>query len=148
MERIAMSQEERDWLEWLKRARDGVVTQRRAAEKMGVTDRWVRTLLNRMKEKGDEVVVHALRGQPCYIARYLLPAGAGGKNHFRNQAKRPGKSRRLAKHDVGHSHRAGPGYTRPERDELKVKRPIPPSIFQGTAALLLIDCPCGCACSN
>jgi hypothetical protein len=30
-----MSQEERDWLEWLKRAQDGVVTQRQAAEKMG-----------------------------------------------------------------------------------------------------------------
>lgn len=39
MERIAMSQRERDWLEWLKRARDGLVTQRQAAEKMGVTDR-------------------------------------------------------------------------------------------------------------
>ena len=35
-----MNQEERDWLEWLKRAQDGVVTQRQAAEKMGVSDRW------------------------------------------------------------------------------------------------------------
>jgi hypothetical protein len=34
MERIAMSQQERDWLEWLKRARDGVVTQKVAAERM------------------------------------------------------------------------------------------------------------------
>ena len=38
MERIGMSQAERDRLEWLKRARDGLVTQRQAAEKMGVTD--------------------------------------------------------------------------------------------------------------
>jgi DNA-binding Lrp family transcriptional regulator len=45
MERIAMSQKERDWLEWLKRAGDGVITQRAAAEKMGVTERWVRALL-------------------------------------------------------------------------------------------------------
>jgi hypothetical protein len=30
MERIAMSQEERDWLEWLKRAQDGLITQRRS----------------------------------------------------------------------------------------------------------------------
>ena len=45
MERIAMSQEERDWLDWLKRARDGQVTQKWAAEKMGVSDRWVRRLL-------------------------------------------------------------------------------------------------------
>ena len=57
-----MSQEERDRLEWLKRARDGVVTQKRAAEKMKVTDRWVRRLLARMKGDGDRVVVHGLRG--------------------------------------------------------------------------------------
>ena len=42
MERIAMSQEERDRLEWLKRARDKVISQRKAAERMGVSDRWVR----------------------------------------------------------------------------------------------------------
>src|SRR5260370_39465281 len=63
MERIAMSQEERDWLEWLKRAQDGVVTQRYASERMGVTDRWVRRLLARMKGEGDGVVVHGLRGR-------------------------------------------------------------------------------------
>ena len=58
-----MNQEERDWLEWLKRARDGVVTQRQAAEKMEVSDRWVRRLLRRMKTEGDGVVVHGLRGR-------------------------------------------------------------------------------------
>jgi transposase len=63
MERIAMSQEERDWLDWLKRARDGKMTQREAAERMGVTERWVRKLLRRMKKQGDAVVVHQLRGQ-------------------------------------------------------------------------------------
>lgn len=64
MERIAMSQEERDWLDWLKRARDGQVTQKEAAARMGISDRWVRALLVEMKEKGDAVVVHGLRGQP------------------------------------------------------------------------------------
>jgi transposase len=63
MERIAMSQEERDWLEWLKRATDGKLTQREAAERMGVSERWVRKLLRRMKEQGDPVVVHGLRGR-------------------------------------------------------------------------------------
>jgi hypothetical protein len=58
-----MNQEERDWLEWLKRARDGVVTQRQAAEKMGISDRWVRKLLIHMKSDGDSVVVHGLRGR-------------------------------------------------------------------------------------
>src|ERR1035437_5403921 len=63
MERIAMNQEERDWLEWLKRVQDGVVTQRQAAAKMGVSDRWVRKLLARMQSDGDRVVVHGLRGR-------------------------------------------------------------------------------------
>jgi hypothetical protein len=64
MERIAMNQEERDWLEWLKRTKDGVITQRYAAEQMGVTDRWVRKLLVQLEKRGDGVVVHGLRGQP------------------------------------------------------------------------------------
>jgi hypothetical protein len=63
MERLEMGQEERDWLNWLKRAKDGVITQRKAAEKMGVTDRWVRELLGRMGRQGDRVVIHGLRGK-------------------------------------------------------------------------------------
>ena len=63
MKPLAMSQEERDWLDWLKRARDGHVTQRFAADKMGVTDRWVRSWLAEMKVKGDAAVVHGLRGR-------------------------------------------------------------------------------------
>ena len=63
MERIEMNQEERDWLDWLKRAKDGVITQRVAAEKMGVTERWVRALLVKMKTTGDAVVLHGLRGR-------------------------------------------------------------------------------------
>jgi hypothetical protein len=63
MERIEMSQQERDKLEWLKRAKDGVITQREAACKMGVTDRWVRKLLKRMNKRGDAAVVHGLRGR-------------------------------------------------------------------------------------
>ena len=64
MERFEMGQEELDKLNWLKRAKDGSITQRTAAEKMGVTDRWVRKLLTRMAEQGDGVVIHALRGKP------------------------------------------------------------------------------------
>jgi transposase len=40
-----------------------VITQRQAAGKMGVSDRWVRKLLRRMKTDGDGVVVHGLRGR-------------------------------------------------------------------------------------
>ena len=64
MERIAMSREERDWLDWLKRVQDSVITQRQASEQMGITDRWVRTLWVRMEEEGDEGVKHGLRGPP------------------------------------------------------------------------------------
>src|SRR4029453_3413088 len=63
MERIAMSQEERDDLHWLKRVEAGSMTQREAAEKMGVTTRWGRKLVQRMKKEGDAVVVHGLRGR-------------------------------------------------------------------------------------
>jgi hypothetical protein len=62
MERIEMSQEERERLEWLKRAKDGVVRQREAARRMGVTDRWVRKLLKRMKRHGIVVSDETLRG--------------------------------------------------------------------------------------
>jgi transposase len=64
MERIAMSQEERDCLNWLKRAQARSMSQREAAEKMGVSARWVRKLLKRMAQQGDGVVVHGLRGRP------------------------------------------------------------------------------------
>ena len=63
MERIAMSQEERDKLEWLKRAKDKVISQREAADRIGVSDRWVRKLLRGLKKHGDRVVVHGLRGR-------------------------------------------------------------------------------------
>jgi hypothetical protein len=39
------------------------MTQREAAERMGVSERWVRKLLRRMKRQGDAMVVHGLRGQ-------------------------------------------------------------------------------------
>ena len=59
-----MSQQERDELHWLKKAQEGRVTQREAGQRIGVSDRWVRKLLQRMGERGDAVVVHGLRGRP------------------------------------------------------------------------------------
>jgi len=63
MERIETCQQERDRLEWPKRAKDGVINQREAAWRTGVTDCWVRKLLKRMKRQGDRVVVHGFRGR-------------------------------------------------------------------------------------
>jgi transposase len=73
MERMAMSQAERDELDWLKRARDGKSTQREAAERIGVSERWVRKLVKRLTQQGDAVVVHGLRGRP---SNHKLPAQA------------------------------------------------------------------------
>jgi hypothetical protein len=63
MERIAMSQEERDKLGWLKQAQEKVISQRKAAKEMKVSERWVRKLLKAMQRRGDAVVVHGLRGR-------------------------------------------------------------------------------------
>jgi transposase len=59
-----MSQRERDRLHWLKQAEAKQITQAKAAERMGVSERWVRELLRRRKKEGDRVVVHRLRGRP------------------------------------------------------------------------------------
>jgi len=61
---MALTQQERDWLDWLKQAKRKQITQRQAAEHMEVSERWVRKLLQRMKQEGDRVVVHKLRGKP------------------------------------------------------------------------------------
>jgi transposase len=61
--RIEMNQDERDRLHWLKQVKDKKVTQKKAAERMEVSPRWVRKLVKRMKRKGDAVVVHGLRGR-------------------------------------------------------------------------------------
>ncbi len=63
-ERILMNQKERDRLHWLKQARRKQICQREAAERIGVSERWVRKLLRRMRREGDRVVVHGLRGRP------------------------------------------------------------------------------------
>jgi hypothetical protein len=57
-----MSQKERDRLHWLKQAESKQITQAKAAERMKVSDRWVRKLLARRKREGDRVVIHGLRG--------------------------------------------------------------------------------------
>ena len=62
-ERIAMSQQERDRLKVLHEVKQRQITQREAAGQMGVTQRWVRKLLGRMRRQGDRAVIHGLRGR-------------------------------------------------------------------------------------
>ena len=59
-----MTQAERDRLVALKKAKKKLITQKQAAEELGITERQVRRLLRALKRRGDTAVVHALRGLP------------------------------------------------------------------------------------
>jgi hypothetical protein len=59
-----MTQQDRDRLVALKKARKGLITQREAAVELGQSERHVRRMLMKLKKQGDRAVVHQLRGQP------------------------------------------------------------------------------------
>jgi transposase len=59
-----MSQAERDRLVALKKAKKKLITQKQAAEEIGVTERQVRRLQRKLRQKGDRAVIHELRGRP------------------------------------------------------------------------------------
>src|SRR5260370_16417562 len=59
-----MNQADRDRLVALKKAKKKLITQKEAAEELGITERQVRRLLKRLKKRGDKAVLHALRGAP------------------------------------------------------------------------------------
>ena len=59
-----MTQAERDRLVALKKAKKKLITQKQAAQELGITERHVRRLLRALKRRGDKAVVHALRGLP------------------------------------------------------------------------------------
>jgi transposase len=61
---LLMTQAERDRLVALKKAKKRVITQREAAEELGVSVRQVKRLLYALKKRGDKAVVHGLRGKP------------------------------------------------------------------------------------
>ncbi len=58
-----MTQRDRDRLVVLKKAQKKLITQKQAAAELQLTERQVRRLLKRLKAKGDEAVIHALRGR-------------------------------------------------------------------------------------
>jgi len=63
-ERIALSQRERDRLKVLHEVNQKHLTQILAAGRLKVTDRQVRRMLLRIRERGDAALVHGLRGRP------------------------------------------------------------------------------------
>ena len=58
-----MTQADRDRLVALKKAKDGKLTQRQAAEELKITERQVRRLLFKLRKGGDKAVLHGLRGR-------------------------------------------------------------------------------------
>jgi transposase len=60
---LLMTQAERDRLVALKKAKKKLITQKQAAEEIGVSERQVRRLLRKLREKGDRAVMHELRGR-------------------------------------------------------------------------------------
>lgn len=59
-----MTQRDRDRLVVLKKAQKKLIKQLQAAQELSLSARQVRRLLRGLKQKGDKVVVHALRGRP------------------------------------------------------------------------------------
>lgn len=59
-----MTQADRDRLVTLRKLKKGLITQRQAAEELGVSVRHAKRLLRAFKKQGDKVVVHGLRGKP------------------------------------------------------------------------------------
>jgi transposase len=58
-----MTQKERDRLVALKKTKKKLITQKQAAAEIGVSERQVRRMLRRVKDRGDKAVVHAGRGR-------------------------------------------------------------------------------------
>lgn len=59
-----MTQADRDRLVTLKKAKKRLITQREAAEELGLSIRQVKRLLKNLKKRGDRAVIHGLRGRP------------------------------------------------------------------------------------
>jgi transposase len=62
-EMLVLSTKDRDRLKVLYEVKREHLTQRAAAGQLGISDRWVRELLGRVKQEGDRGVVHRLRGR-------------------------------------------------------------------------------------
>lgn len=60
---LLLSTRDRDRLKVLHEVRQGHLSQRQAGAQLGITDRWMRKLLGRVKKEGDRGVVHRLRGR-------------------------------------------------------------------------------------
>ncbi len=100
-ERIALSQRERDRLKVLHDVQQKHLTQVAAAQRLKVSDRHVRRMLIRLRERGDHSLIHGLRGRPSnrkLAARFeqkilarLRPALCGFRSHAGRRTLGPGR---------------------------------------------------------
>jgi transposase len=60
---LVMTQADRDRLVTLKKAKKRLITQRQAAEELGLSVRQVKRLVLALKKRGDKAVIHGLRGK-------------------------------------------------------------------------------------
>ncbi len=58
-----MTQRERDRLVALKKADKKLITQKQAAQQIGLSQRQCRRLLAKLRSEGDQAVIHAARGR-------------------------------------------------------------------------------------
>jgi len=74
-----MSGKDRDRLKVLHEVRKRHITQQQAGVELGISPRWVRVLLKRMKLEGDRAVVHRLRGRPSNrkLPAWMKPRALG-----------------------------------------------------------------------
>src|ERR1700690_4337211 len=75
---LLMTQAERDRLVALKKAKKKLITQKQAAEELGITERHVRRLLRELQRHGGGIPYRA--GGSCLAA-------PGGKRHFEDSVK-------------------------------------------------------------
>jgi hypothetical protein len=59
-----MSARERDRLKALHEVRKRHITQKQAGVELGISVRWLRTLVKRLQREGDRALRHRLRGRP------------------------------------------------------------------------------------
>src|SRR3989440_9073082 len=81
---LMLSTKDRDRLKILHEVKRKHLTQRAAAQQLGVSDRWVRELLRRVKKEGDRGVVHRGRGR---VSNRRLPESVRTKTLKLVQAK-------------------------------------------------------------
>src|SRR4029077_6540609 len=87
-EGLWMSAKERDRLKVLHEVRKRHITQKQAGVELGISVRWVRTLVKRLRREGDRALRHRLRGRP---SNRKTPEGGKGRGVQLFRQKQAGK---------------------------------------------------------